>query len=75
VVRLTKTRLPRTDTRTEAPFTVSIRLRLTTFAAVRRPLATWYVSTAPSFCGSAASASSVDFGTLAKASFVGAKTV
>src|SRR5215218_3275802 len=63
VVRLRKTRLPRTDTRTEAPLTVLTRLRLTTFPAVRRPFAkaalvgakTVYlpddsVSASPAFC-------------------------
>jgi hypothetical protein len=44
-------------------------------AAVTRPLTTWYSSTFLSSAGSAPSASSVAFGTLANASSVGAKTV
>src|SRR3954451_2728650 len=73
-VRFSRTVLPRTLTRIDAPLTVVIRVRRTTFPAVRRPDATWYVSTAFNCDGSFASASSVDFGTFAKAAFVGPKT-
>jgi hypothetical protein len=52
-----------------------MRVRFTTLAAGSRPLATWYVRTARNWSGFCARASSVDFGTLAKAAFVGAKTV
>src|SRR3954452_3146286 len=52
-----------------------MRQRLTTFAAGSLPFATWESSTALSFALSAASASSVAWGTFANAASVGAKTV